>query len=170
MGRQSAQKHGRRTAAQARWTAFEPVAALADQHDALYVNNRYQVALRRLPPRDGWPALLHLSIKRLDRAAIHDWRDLQRIKNELVGSEHEGVELYPAESCLVDSSNQFHMFCSADPTYRFPFGWHERLVSAVNSYGAVQRPWAPGEQPADCLDRSALDRRIYDACQKSATT
>lgn len=179
MGRQSAQKHRRRAVREARWSAFEPavvgsvppaLAALVDRQEALYVNNRYQVAVRRLPPCEGWPALIHLSIKRLDRAAIHDWRDLQRIKNELVGPEHEAVELYPAESRLVDTSNQYHLVCCADPTYRFPFGWHERLVSDATVYGTVQRPWAPDERPSDCLDRTALERRIHDARRRGATT
>lgn len=59
---------------------------------------------------------------------------------------------------------------SADPTYRFPFGWHERLVSDATVYGTVQRPWAPDERPADCLDRTALERRIHDARRRGATT
>ena len=169
MGRQSTQKHRRRDARQARWSAFEPavvgsvppaLAALVDRHEALYVNNRYQVAVRRLPPCDGWPPLIHLSIKRLDRAAIHDWRDLQRIKNELVGPEHEAVELYPAESRLTDTSNQYHLWCSADPTFRYPFGWHERLVSDASVFGVVQRPWPPGDKPVDCLDAAQLAERL----------
>lgn len=39
----------------------------------------------------------HLSIKRLSKGVVHDWRELQRIKNELTHPECEAVELYPAE-------------------------------------------------------------------------
>jgi hypothetical protein len=55
-----------------------------------------------------------LSIKRRDREVIRDWRELQAIKNAIVGPEHEGFELYPAESRLVDTANQFHLFVFMD--------------------------------------------------------
>ena len=48
----------------------------------------------------------YLSIKRNDKEAIRDWRDLQEIKNILVGEENEGVEVFPAESRLVGTSIQ----------------------------------------------------------------
>lgn len=94
-----------------------------------WINNRYQVAV------DRGPDIIHLSIKRLDRAAVHDWRDLQRIKNDLVGPDHEAVELYPAEERLVDTANQYHLWVLAKAGQRFPFGYNERLVS----YGAENR-------------------------------
>ena len=104
---------------------------------ALYVNDIYQVAVR---PIEG--GLIHLSIKRRDRKPIHDWRDLQKIKNELVGPENEGVELYPAESRLTDTVNQYHIWVIADPSFRFPFGFGERAVSEATKGKAVQRPFS----------------------------
>ena len=68
-----------------------------------------------------------LSIERRDGAAVQDWRDLQAIKNQLCGSEYEAIELYPAESRVVDTLNVFHLFVllshedRASP--RFPIGW-----------------------------------------------
>lgn len=59
---------------------------------------------------------------------MHDWRDLQAIKNELVGPEHEAIELYPAESRLVDTANQYHLWVLKDPSQRIPVGWTQRLV------------------------------------------
>jgi len=53
--------------------------------------------------------MLHLSIKRLDKHPVRDWRHFQRIKNELIGEENEAVELYPAQSRLVDTTNQYHL-------------------------------------------------------------
>jgi hypothetical protein len=91
--------------------------------DALYVNSRYQVAVH------DHGELVHLSIKRIDQAAVHDWRELQRIKDELIGRECEGVELYPANRRLVDTSTQYHLWCSRDPSFRFPFGFGDRLVT-----------------------------------------
>lgn len=83
--------------------------------------------------------MIHLSIKRLDRDTIHDWRDLQRIKNELIGAEHEAVELYSAESRLVDTTNQYHLWVLSDPKAAFPFGWTSRLVSDKASVGMARQ-------------------------------
>lgn len=121
-------------------------AAAAEQlaRAEVYQNDRYEVVLHRMPPvlgaPDDAPDLVHLSVKRRDRAAVRDWRDLQRIKNELLGPEHEAVELYPAESRLVDAANQFHLWGFDDPTFRFPFGFADRLVSDDPPPGGRQRP------------------------------
>ena len=101
-----------------------------------FMNNHYAVETRPVPAlhnSDGsvqWPAMIHLSIRRLDREAVHDWRDFQRIKNELVGPEHEAVELYPAESRLMDTANQYHVWALAEPMPEmgFPFGQQKREV------------------------------------------
>lgn len=97
------------------WTPLEvgPVnpelLAFHEFWEKAYTNNTYQVLYREVEPTmEGWPKITHLSIKRHDRKAIHDWRDLQRIKNEVCGPEREAVEIYPAESRLMDTSNQFH--------------------------------------------------------------
>lgn len=68
-----------------------------------------------------------LSIKRRNKAAVHDWRHLQQIKNEILGPDREAVELYPAEARLVDTSNQYHLFAlPAGKT--FPFGYRARMI------------------------------------------
>lgn len=103
-----------------------------------WMNSLYQVQIWRDVQPEGWPhEMIWLSIKRLDKASVHDWRDLQRIKNELVGPEHEAIEMYPAESRLVDTANQYHLFAFADPTVRLPLGWQVRSVT---------------ENPSDDLD------------------
>src|SRR5512143_2582189 len=63
----------------------------------VWLNDEYQVALRRFNIDDS-TTMVHLSIKRVDREPARDWRDLQQIKNQLVGAECEGCELFPAES------------------------------------------------------------------------
>jgi len=103
----------------------------------IWKNDVYQVAVRKRGAN-----LVHLSIKRIDRGTIHDWRDLQEIKNQLVGPECEGVELYPAESRLVDTANQYHIWCSTDPKFRFPFGFDGRFVQEETFGKAVNRPFA----------------------------
>jgi hypothetical protein len=121
-------------------SAAEVRAAIHDSIEGWQVwkNNRYQVHTRPIPGAD----MVHLSIRRLDREPIRDWRDLQRIKNQLVGPECEAFELFPAESRLVDGANQFHLFAVTDPTFRFPFGFDSgRWVTSESGAGAVQRPY-----------------------------
>jgi hypothetical protein len=117
--------------------------------ETVYVNDKYQVHMRHVSGEGvpGVPDIVHLSVRRLDRQPIHDWRDMQHIKNMLVGRENEGVELYPAEARKVDTANQFHIWVLADPKMRFPFGYDERLVLDSTGYGkAVNRPLAKEEQ------------------------
>lgn len=77
----------------------------------LFHNNRYHVIVSKYRnPQEGGPDIVHLSIRDNERSPRHDWRDFQRIKNEILGPETEMVEVYPRESQLVDTSNQYHLF------------------------------------------------------------
>jgi hypothetical protein len=122
--------------------AADPVVAAAalDETKEMWMNDRYVVCVLR-HPEEGWPA--RLSIRRTDRGHVHDWRDLQRIKNDIAGPDAEAVELYPAEERLVDTANHFWLWCGR-PGYRFPLGFTERLVSREAEDprfpGARQRP------------------------------
>ena len=51
-----------------------------------------------------------LSIHRHDYAPCNSWSDFQQIKNELIGPEAEAVQVYPAESRLLDTDNVYHLF------------------------------------------------------------
>jgi hypothetical protein len=113
-------------------------------------NNLYLVEVNRNPNKP----MIYVSIRRLDRAPVHDWRHFQRIKNELVGAEYEGVELYPAESRLLDTANQYHLWVFKEPNLRFPFGFDERAVTSVSLGGGKQRPYpedhsGAGAKPAE---------------------
>ena len=132
------------------WTPFEEAdtGIFGDgrmiEHGGNYrvvVNSRYQVAVF------FDEATAHLSIKRVDGAACHDWRDFQRIKNELAGPEAEAVELYPAESRLVDGANQYHLFVLLKG--QWPVGFRQRLVAEDSENGVTQRPWGDAERPDD---------------------
>ena len=89
-----------------------------------WTNALYQVQVR---VADNY-GLIHLNIRRRDGNIIRDWRHIQEIKNQLLGTECEAVELYPAESRKVDTSNKFHLWGYRDPTWRFPIGFAERDV------------------------------------------
>lgn len=112
--------------------------------DDIFLNDTYQVNRSQVHRNldDGWPDMIHLSIKRIDKEPIRDWADMQQIKNELIGPENEGIEIFPAESRLVDMANQYHIWCFADPTVRIPIGWTNRMVGTseqAEAVGAKQR-------------------------------
>lgn len=113
-------------------------------NDDVYKNDTYQVNIRWKTPFHAFGAdvdVVHLSIKRIDRAPIHDWRDLQAIKNKLVGDEREALELYPAESRRVDTANQYHLWVLPAGDF-LPVGWTGRLVMDAGEAkdNSVQRP------------------------------
>lgn len=128
------------------------IRAILDDEKSLPIwkNLDYQVAVRTTPTDmergDGKPGmvnLVHLSIKRIDRKPLRDWRALQAIKNQLLGEQCEAVELFPAEARLADNANQYHLWGYDDATFRFPFGFQERMVSDYVSpeSGVMQRPF-----------------------------
>jgi hypothetical protein len=118
------------------------IARMRTQELYLSDTGTYQVALDR-SVRNGFDLpMIHLSIKRVDRGVIRDWRVFQEIKNALVGPECEAIELYPAESRLVDSANQYHLWCFADPSIRVPVGYTERLVDDKPFGKSINRPFS----------------------------
>ena len=113
-----------------------------------WLNDTYQVDIREHIIDRDWPPMWWLSIKRRDKEWIHDWRELQEIKNQLIGPENEAVELYPAESRVIDGANQYHLYCFQDPKLRLPFGmWNDRPGPAratpeqSKRLGGKQRPF-----------------------------
>ena len=91
-----------------------------------WANDQYVVYKRIMEAEsEGTPDAIHLSIRNQDRSAKHDWRDFQRIKNQLAGPEWEAVEIYPAESRLVDSANQYHLWCFQ---FSLGIGFNQRMV------------------------------------------
>lgn len=107
----------------------------------VYENPTYEVTLRTY--NEGWPfgggkwALI--GICSIDGAPRHDWRDFQRIKNDLVGSDWEAVELYPDEQRLLDPSNYYMLWCAP----KIPIGKFEgRVIMNETNCIAPQRPFA----------------------------
>ncbi len=123
------------------WTPFERLGQvsvgpeLCLPEGTIYRNSRYQVVMRR-PDSPPSAPLVWLSIKRIDNRPCRDWREFQRIKNELLGPEVEAVELNPAESRRVDAANQYQL--RAFPGRLLPFGFRERVVDDTIQ-GVTQR-------------------------------
>lgn len=116
-------------------------------YESVWLNDLYQVivydAKKVGVQSPNFPEMYWLSIKRIDKQPIHDWRELQRIKNMIIGAKYEGLELYPAEDRLVDMANQYHMFVFKDETARVPFGFFDgRMIGTpveAEKIGAKQR-------------------------------
>jgi hypothetical protein len=103
-----------------------------------WMNDLYVVIAKSLPH-----GATHLSIRRVDRKPCRDWRHFQEIKNQLCGKEREGLELYPAESRLVDTANQYHLWVMPEGV-KLEIGWAHRSVLGPEECvipGAVQRPF-----------------------------
>ena len=113
----------------------------------------YYGVLRRYDagfPLGGGPWAI-LSISHKSERAVHDFRDFQQLKNALIGEEWEAVELYPAESRLVDASNRYYLYCV--PKGVFPFGFDHRKVLDMEDGRAPQRPF-PRNDPGPTSPRA----------------
>ena len=106
----------------------------------VWENDTYSVTVRRYA--DGWPfgggTWCQIGISSFDGEARHDWRDFQNIKNDVCGSDWEGVELFPSEARIMDPSNYYMLWCA--PV--IPIGKYEgRILADENSCIAPQRGW-----------------------------
>lgn len=107
--------------------------------DEVWRNERYHCSVYYLnePEFEKYPndrtGLCELSIHNHKRTPIHDWRDFQRIKNDVMGVEREACELYPSELRLIDSANEYHLFV-LPKGQAFPFGEMYRAVAGPERY------------------------------------
>lgn len=125
----------------------EVAAATGPPRGEWWVNHLYQVEVSSV----GSNGAQMLSIKPQGGEARHDWREFQWIKNQLCGPEREAIELYPAESRLVDVSNQFWLLV-LPPGKRFPFGFDQRQVSEARLWPtSTQRPFPREMRPEDLM-------------------
>ena len=148
----------------------------------MFRNNEYTVT-RHLADEDG---MIMLSISRhADRTHNVSWRDKQAIKNMLVGPEHEAVELFPAESRLMDTANEFWLWVLENKSRRFPVGFHTgRMVSdeAKQQYRGAWESWReqiegvhsllldgerlPPDRVKGLLNREARAKERYDEARR----
>jgi hypothetical protein len=167
------------------WTPFQKAAGSWSAHpldreltkklgvefENIYVNSKYTVAVKRQFSKEFQVEIIHLDIKRNDKAAVHDWRELQRIKNELCGPECEGIELYPRESRLVDTANSYHVYVFPEG-HMVPLGWTERLVmegeDVYKPGHARQRPWPKDARPADALTQQQAEEFVRKELEKAS--
>ncbi len=110
----------------------------------IWENARYEVTVRR--HNTGWPLAdlgsgrpwVQIGISAKDGTPRHDWREFQLIKNQICGPEWEAIELYPAESRLLDPSNYYILWCAQC----IPIGLNDgRVVVGPDKAVAPQRGW-----------------------------
>jgi len=110
-------------------------------------NSRYYCSVRRYAT--GFflkhSAYVLIGISNIDESAAHDWRDFQAIKNQLVGRDWEAVELYPAESRLIDPSNRFYLWCVPRGVLKFGLPGGRHVLDAADAI-APQRPFPKEER------------------------
>jgi hypothetical protein len=85
--------------------------------EEIWKNDEYQVNINKNSEHrfSDDTVVWHLSIKRIDKKPIHDWRDLQAIKTALVGPEFEAIELYPARKPSDGCGQSVSPLCPAYP-------------------------------------------------------
>ena len=121
-------------------------------------NDIYDAVVRHLQTdEESVGEMLHISFKRRDRAASRDWRHFQQIKNEIAGPERCAVEIFPPESKLVDTSNEYHLWVFPEGI-DMGFGFQQselRTPEQIEEFNEVersqgrpakaqQRPWQEG--------------------------
>ena len=97
----------------------------------LFSNNLYAVMAELIAEEEAeneyrWNAPIgwvHISIHRKDGDVIIPFHHRQHIKNQVLGSECEAVEVYPAHSEMVDVGDMFHLWGCPNPDYRLPYGF-----------------------------------------------
>ena len=79
---------------------------------AVFTDGTYIVE-RHLIAGDG-PYAYRLAIKRVDKAPIRSWRELQDIKNDVAGIDAVAIEIYPRECEVTDTANIYHLWVMRD--------------------------------------------------------
>jgi len=130
------------------WTEWVDTGERLGDGSTTYENSRYIVHVYPAKQQaEGWPPIIHVSIRHIHNIAITDFRDFQRIKTELISPDAEAVQIFPAESRLVDSCNQYHLWVFAptaeeDEYPTIPVGYfygRDVLEDGENPDGTSQR-------------------------------
>lgn len=152
------EKRKKRSPGQRRW---DPLLPAAPSHPDYYekagitVPTRgYRNQLYSVFARDHEDGSIHISFHRHDRSAIRDWRHYQAIKNEVAGPERTAIEVFPPESYLFDTANEYHLWVLPEDVQlpylaMHPEGPHLMTDADVKEQlgadtKARQRNWQPG--------------------------
>ncbi|MFX0132990.1 MAG: hypothetical protein ACFFDN_05020 [Candidatus Hodarchaeota archaeon] len=62
----------------------------------------------------------HLRIRRIDNKPIHNYMDLQEIKNDIFGENVVAIEIYPNQNNFRNGSNTYHLWTWNDIENEMP--------------------------------------------------
>jgi hypothetical protein len=90
-----------------------------------FKNSIYLVRIHDVEPGPNMPALWHLNIRRLNGnvPGAERYPAFMRIRDELIGPEHEAIEIYPARSREMDIANAYHLWAVQSAADTFPIGF-----------------------------------------------
>lgn len=89
---------------------------LGQIHSA-YANLWYVALVRTIS--SAWGTVHHAAIRNAESSDI-PWAEKQWVKNQVFGPEAQAIEVFPAESKLIDEANMYHLWVLDS----IPFGLH----------------------------------------------
>ena len=79
----------------------------------------------------------YISLRRHDKKPTNNWQDMQTIKNRLLGTNCEAIQIFPAEDRMINTANQYHLIVFPEG-YVIPFGFmSKRFVNTRNDHGGI---------------------------------
>lgn len=136
------------------WTEFQQVYPMREdgtrvdleKGETYWRNSFYLVFRKELEPEVGLQGSVLLRIRHNQDKAIREWKHLQRIKNELAGSEREATEIFPPQSMVTSMDNEHHLFVT--PVGVSSIYVYEEKVRAegLSGYGIVRQQQKKGTQ------------------------
>ncbi len=96
-------------------------------YDAIWVNSRFlAVVAHRIDPMFG--EIDHVMVQNAKGGKDVMWADLQSIKNDLFGEERVALQVFPAESNLVNKTHTYHIHVLSESESK---AWTERNLLAI---------------------------------------
>jgi hypothetical protein len=77
---------------------------LATVKEEYLINDEYRILIAETEE------FLHIRIRRLDDKPITEYQLFQDIKNEFIGKDKVGVQVFPKVGDYIDNTNTYHIF------------------------------------------------------------
>ena len=100
----------------AKWGKWQDVSERLALHTnkSIYkavINNAYSVQFSKFRNEILGQDVIHLWIRRHDGKKFIPWAHFQRIKDDLVGKDWQGIQVYPKRDKIVDQADMYHLWC-----------------------------------------------------------
>lgn len=77
--------------------------------DRVYRNGWMSVLVRTIPHTSLGVAIEHAAIRTALEAEL-GWMEMQRIKDEIFGTDRMAIEVYPRKAELIDAADMYHLW------------------------------------------------------------